>query len=113
MAKFQVGYQIHPQHCTTDQIREAYRSADSLGVDNLYVWDHMHPLYGDPEGQNYASTPILGGMAVETKGARFGALVSSVAYRNPEFYAYEVWTLNKLSHGRALLGIGAGWFERD
>jgi probable F420-dependent oxidoreductase len=113
VAKFRVGYQIHPQHCTTDQIRDAYRSADSLGVDVLYVWDHMYPLYGDPNGPNYASTPILGGMAVETKRAQFGALVSSVAYRNPEFYAYEVWTMNRLSHGRAILGIGAGWFERD
>jgi len=113
MAKFRVGYQIHPQHSTSDQIREAYRSADSLGVDVLYVWDHMYPLYGDPEGAHYASTPILAGMAVETKRAQLGTLVSSVAYRNPEFYAYEVWTMNKISHGRAILGIGAGWFERD
>jgi probable F420-dependent oxidoreductase len=113
MAKFRVGYQIHPQHCTIDQIREAYRNADSLGVDVLYAWDHMYPLYGDPDGVSYASTPILAGMAVETKRAQLGALVSSVGYRNPEYYAYEVWTMNRLSHGRAILGIGAGWFERD
>ncbi len=113
MSRFRVGYQIHPQHCATDQAREAYRSADSLGVDVIYVWDHMHPLYGDPEGPHYTSTPILGGMAVETRRAQFGTLVSAVAYRNPDFYAYEVWTLNQLSHGRAILGIGAGWFERD
>jgi probable F420-dependent oxidoreductase len=113
MARFRVGYQIHPQHCTIDQIREAYRNADSLGVDVIYCWDHMYPLYGDSDGVHYASTPILSGIAVETQRAQFGALVSSVGYRNPEFYAYEVWTLNKLSHGRAILGIGAGWFERD
>ncbi len=113
MARFRVGYQIHPQHSSIDQIRDAYRNADSLGVDVIYVWDHMYPLYGDPEGPHYASTPILGGIAVETKRAQFGTLVSSVAYRNPEYYAYEVWTLNRLSHGRAILGIGAGWFERD
>jgi probable F420-dependent oxidoreductase len=113
MARFRVGYQIHPQHCSTDQIREAYRNAESLGVDVIYVWDHMHPLYGDPEGINYASTPILGAIAAETKRAQFGTLVSAVGYRNPEFYAYEVWTLNRLSHGRAILGIGAGWFEHD
>jgi len=113
MARFRVGYQIHPQHCTVDQIRDAYRTADSLGVDVLYVWDHMYPLYGDPDGVNLASTPILAGMAVETKRAQLGALVSSVGYRNPEVYAYEVWTMNKLSHGRAIVGIGAGWFDRD
>ena len=113
MTRFRVGYQIHPQHCSVDQIREAYRAADSLGVDVIYVWDHMHPLYGEPDGQHYSSTPLLGAMAVETKRAQFGTLVSANSYRNPEFYAYEVWTMNRLSHGRAILGIGAGWFERD
>ena len=113
MTRFRVGYQIHPQHCTTDQIREAYRNADSLGVDCIYIWDHMHPLYGQPDGSHYTSTPLLGAMEVETKRAQLGTLVSSVGYRNPEFYAYDVWTLNRLSQGRAILGIGAGWFERD
>jgi probable F420-dependent oxidoreductase len=111
--RFKVGYQIHPQHGSAQQIRDAYRNADSLGVDCLYVWDHMHALYGDSEGIHYSSTPILAGMAVETRRPRLGALVTSVAYRNPEFYAYEVWTINQLSGGRAVLGIGAGWFERD
>ena len=113
MARFRVGYQIHPQHCSTDELRAAYRAADSLGADVIYIWDHMHPLYGDPEGPHYTSTPLLGALAAETTRAQFGTLVSAVAYRNPELYAYEVWTLNRLSHGRAILGIGAGWFERD
>ena len=110
---FRVGYQIHPQHCTIDQIRAAYRAADSLGVDTLWVWDHMHPLYGEADGEHYAAMPIMAGMAVETKHARFGALVHSNSYRNPEMLAYETATLDHLSHGRAILGIGAGWFERD
>jgi len=110
---FKVGYQVHPQHCTIDQIRDAYQAADTLGVDTLWVWDHMYPLSGDPAGSHYASTPILAAMAVETRNAMFGALVASNTYRNPEFYTYEVATMDHLSHGRAILGIGAGWFERD
>ena len=110
---FRVGYQIHPQHCTIDQIREAYRAADSLGVDTLWVWDHMYPLYGPPDGEHYAAMPVMAGMAIETKNAKFGALVHSNSYRNPEMLAYETATLDHLSHGRAILGIGAGWFERD
>ena len=97
MGRFRVGYQIHPQHCTIDQIREAYRNAESVGADCTFVWDHMYPLYGDPDGVHYSSTPILAGMAIENQRAQFGALVTSVGYRNPEFYAYEVWTLNKAS----------------
>jgi len=110
---FKVGYQIHPQHCTIDQIREAYRAADALGVDTIWVWDHMYPLYGDGGGNHYASTPILAAMAVETRSAHLGALVASNSYRNPEFYAYEVAAMDHLSGGRAILGTGAGWFERD
>jgi probable F420-dependent oxidoreductase len=110
---FKVGYQIHPQHSTIDQVREAYKAADALGADTIWVWDHMYPLYGDPAGSHYASTPILAAMAVETHSAMFGALVASNTYRNPEFYTYEVATMDHLSHGRAILGIGAGWFERD
>ena len=113
MPNFKVGYQIHPQHCTIDQIREAYRTADSLGVDSLWVWDHMHTLYGARDGIHFASTPILAGMAAETRRATYGSLVVSNSYRNPEFYAYEVWTMNQMSGGRAVLGIGAGWKERD
>jgi probable F420-dependent oxidoreductase len=112
-SRFRVGYQIHPQHCTARQIRDAYRAADSLGVDTIWVWDHMHPLYGPPDGQHYACIPLLSAMAVETSHARLGALVHSVGYRNPEFLAYEIATIDQLSGGRAILGIGAGWFERD
>jgi probable F420-dependent oxidoreductase len=111
--RFRVGYQIHPQHCTIEQIREAYRSADSLGVDTLWVWDHMYPLYGPPDGPHYEAVSILAAMAVETSTARIGSLVASVAYRNPEQYAYTMATIDQLSGGRAILGIGAGWFERD
>ncbi len=111
--RFRVGYQIHPQHCSIDQIRDAYRAADSLGVDTIWVWDHMFPLYGPEDGSHFACSPLLAAMAVETRRAHFGALVHSVAYRNPEFLAYETGTLAHVSGGRAILGIGAGWFERD
>jgi probable F420-dependent oxidoreductase len=111
--RFKVGYQIHPQHCSIEQIREAYRGADSLGLDSVWVWDHMFPLYGPPEGEHYEALSILGAMAVETKNARLGALVASNTYRNPEYYAYAMTTIDHLSGGRAMLGIGAGWNERD
>ena len=111
--RFRVGYQIHPQNCTVQQIRDAYRAADSLGVDTLWVWDHMFPLYGPPEGHHFACMPLLVAIAVETTRARFGSLVHANSYRNPELLAYDIATMDQLSGGRAILGIGAGWFERD
>src|SRR5579859_487416 len=108
-----IGYQIHPQHCTIEDIRRTYRALDELGVDSIWVWDHMFPLYGDPEGSHYECTSILAAMAVEVKRAALGALVASNTYRNPELYAYTMATIDQLSGGRAILGIGAGWNERD
>jgi alkanesulfonate monooxygenase SsuD/methylene tetrahydromethanopterin reductase-like flavin-dependent oxidoreductase (luciferase family) len=67
--RFRVGYQIHPQHCTVDQIREAYRAADGLRIDTLWVWDHMFPLYGPADGNHFACLPLLAAIAADTRTA--------------------------------------------
>ena len=48
-ARFQVGVQLHPQHCTIDELRSAWQAADALGVDSIWTWDHFFPLYGDQD----------------------------------------------------------------
>jgi hypothetical protein len=82
--QFRVGYQIQPQHCTVQQIREAYRAADSLRVDTLWVWDHMFPLYGPPDGNHFACMPLLAAIAVE--GHRILALQRQLVIQNVQHF---------------------------
>ena len=89
--------------------------AERAGFDQLFVMDHFYqvPHAGGPDLPMLEAYTLLGALAGRTDTIDLGTLVTGVTYRNPGLLAQVVTTLDHLSHGRAILGLGAGWYEEE
>lgn len=95
------------------KLAEIARTAEDVGYDSIWVMDHYFQIFGPADRDMLEGYTALGYIAAHTKRVKLGTLVTGVTYRNPGILAKTVTTLDVLSGGRAWLGIGAAWFERE
>ena len=86
---------------------------DELGYDHLWTWDHLYAIFGDPYQPIFEGWSLLAAWAMATEKTRLGLLVGANTFRNPGLTAKIAGTLDHISDGRAILGIGGAWMELE
>jgi len=115
----EIGLQAWATNVSWRELMEAGRSIDAMGFETLWSNDHFLPALGSEavvgpvDGPVFEGWSILGGWAAATSRVKLGCLVSGVGYRSPSLLVRMATALDHASGGRAALGIGAGWHERE
>jgi F420-dependent oxidoreductase-like protein len=107
------GIATGQQRCRWSQLRELWEAADRAGYDSLWTGDHLYAIFAEPSAPTFESWTTLAALSQHTTRARIGSLVNCNGFRNPCLTAKMAVTLDHLSQGRFILGLGAGWFEQE
>jgi alkanesulfonate monooxygenase SsuD/methylene tetrahydromethanopterin reductase-like flavin-dependent oxidoreductase (luciferase family) len=108
-----IGALLWPQTNTWPALRDAAVRADRAGLDSLWTWDHLMAIVGPWEQPILEGWATLAALAALTERASLGLMVGANTFRNPGLTAKLATTLDHVSGGRAILGIGGAWFERE
>jgi len=112
-APLKMGINNWNQYSDWPSFLRAQQRADELGFDSIWTWDHVYPIVGSHEGPIFEGYTAMAAVATMTRNASIGLLVGANTFRNPALVAKMVTTLDHISGGRAILGIGAAWFETE
>src|SRR3954451_19279045 len=112
MADVKAGFLLWPQTDSWPSLRDAAVRAERAGAASLWTWDHLMSIVGPWEGPILEGWMVLSGWAAVTERATLGLMVGANTFRNPGLTAKLAITLDHISDGRAILGIGGAWVER-
>jgi alkanesulfonate monooxygenase SsuD/methylene tetrahydromethanopterin reductase-like flavin-dependent oxidoreductase (luciferase family) len=108
-----IGALCWNQYSDWPSLLEAGERADRLGYDSLWTWDHLYPIVGSWKGPILEGWLTITAWAMATEHVQLGLMVGANTFREPTVTAKMATTLDHISGGRAVLGIGAAWYERE
>jgi alkanesulfonate monooxygenase SsuD/methylene tetrahydromethanopterin reductase-like flavin-dependent oxidoreductase (luciferase family) len=108
-----LGILLWSQSTPWDAFEASARRVDELGYDHLWTWDHLYAIFGDPYQPIFEGYTTLAAWAKVTRRTRLGLLVGANTFRNPGLVAKTLTTIDHLSGGRAIAGLGGAWFELE
>jgi alkanesulfonate monooxygenase SsuD/methylene tetrahydromethanopterin reductase-like flavin-dependent oxidoreductase (luciferase family) len=113
MPGIKLGIALWSQASDWPSFLGAARRAEELGFDHVWTWDHLYPIFGDPRQPIFEGYTALAALAQATERIRLGLFVGANTFRNPGLAAKALVTIDHISDGRAILGIGGAWFELE
>ena len=113
MTDLKTGILLWSQTATWPEMLDAAQRVDRLGYDHLWTWDHLYAIFGDPYQPIVEGWTALAAWAMATERTKLGLLVGANTFRNPGLVAKTAATVDHISNGRAILGIGGAWMELE
>ena len=113
MPPVRFGLQLWSQRTTWPEYRASALAGEAAGWDSIWTWDHLLAIQGPWQQPIFEGWSLLTAVAAITSRVRIGLMVGANTFRNPGLTTKLVTTLDHVSDGRAILGIGGAWFERE
>src|SRR3954454_21824787 len=113
MADLRLGIALWSQASDWSGFLAAAQRAERLGYDHVWTWDHLLAIFGDPDQQIFEGYTALAAVAQATERIRLGLFVGANTFRNPALAVKCLTTIDHISGGRAIMGIGGAWFEGE